>query len=110
MSWLTTTAAYAFESFSMELLSSLLINGCVRTATRKLLTFRRPLLNNSTKNNSNNAPMYIALIESGLANTFAIAGYDDHYHREAPFSIGVSGIDSSQVRGSIETLQYESIL
>jgi hypothetical protein len=32
-----------------------------------------------------------------LANTFAIAGYDDHYHREAPFSIGVSGIDSSQV-------------
>lgn len=23
-----------------------------------------------------------------------MAGYDDHYHREAPFSIGLSGVDA----------------
>lgn len=69
VAWLThIKAGDDFEAFAMQLLSSLLLNG-------------------------SNAPMYMALIESGLAATYSLAGFDDHYHREAPFSIGLSGVD-----------------
>jgi Zn-dependent M16 (insulinase) family peptidase len=71
VAWLALTKpGDEFQSFAMHLLSSLLLSG-------------------------SNAPMYKALIESGLAATYSLAGYDDHYHREAPFTIGLSGVDAN---------------
>ena len=71
VAWLTTSARDAFESFAMEFLAGLLLNGT-------------------------NAPLYAALIESGRASTFTNTGYDDRYHREAPFSVGLSGVNAAE--------------
>jgi Zn-dependent M16 (insulinase) family peptidase len=71
VAWLArTTPGDEYESFAIHLLSSLLLSG-------------------------SNAPMYKALIESGLAATYSAAGFDDRYHREGPFMIGLTGVDAA---------------
>jgi Zn-dependent M16 (insulinase) family peptidase len=71
VAWLArATPGDEYESFAIHLLSSLLLSG-------------------------SNAPMYKALIESGLAATYSVAGFDDRYHREGPFMIGLTGVDAA---------------
>jgi Zn-dependent M16 (insulinase) family peptidase len=58
----------AFESFALSMLSALLLDGP-------------------------NAPMYQALIEPQIGTVYSPGtGYEPHSKREAPFSIGLSGI------------------
>jgi Zn-dependent M16 (insulinase) family peptidase len=41
--------------------------------------------------------MIVVVVESGLASTFSLSGFDSSYHREAPFTIGLSGVDAKDI-------------
>ncbi|EMC91208.1 hypothetical protein BAUCODRAFT_39361 [Baudoinia panamericana UAMH 10762] len=73
ISWLTGSPADVYESFALQVVSSLLLNGY-------------------------GAPLYRALIESGLGTDFSPnTGYDSSTGRRGIFTIGLTGVSEDNV-------------